>query len=189
MAEPSQPVQAYVAVGSNIDPQGNILAALELLHSQARITGVSTFYRTEPLGSSGQDDFLNGVWGIVTALGPREVKFGVLRQIEDRLGRIRSQDKYGPRTIDLDLVLYGQAVVDEPDLRLPAPDITRPFVAIPLLELAPNLVLPDTHQRLSSLACSQRRNQGMTAAPDVTRALRDRLESLRRENKEVQNDE
>jgi 2-amino-4-hydroxy-6-hydroxymethyldihydropteridine diphosphokinase len=159
-----QAVIAYVAVGSNIEPRRNVPAAVEMLCRQVEVCGVSTFYRTPAVGPDGQpravrpdsrragdEDFLNGVLAVRTARPARELKFQVLRAIEDRLARVRSADKYAPRTIDLDVVLYGQAVIDEPDLRIPARDLDRPFVALPLLELAPDLVLPRTRQVLACL--------------------------------------
>lgn len=182
MAEPGQTaaVIAYVAVGSNIEPGRNVPAAVEMLGEQVEVCGVSTFYRTPAVGPDGQtrpvrpgsrqvaaDDFLNGVLAVRTARPARELKFDVLRAIEDRLGRVRSADKYAPRTIDLDIVLYGQAVIDEPDLEVPARDVDRPFVALPLLELAPELVLPHTRQPLACLWSGGRAAAArMTMVPD-----------------------
>jgi 2-amino-4-hydroxy-6-hydroxymethyldihydropteridine diphosphokinase len=144
-------VDAFVAVGSNIDPQANVPRALALLKTYVSVTAVSTFYRTAAVNRPDQPDFANGVVKIQTTRPPREVKFDVLRRIEDQLGRVRSADKYAARTIDLDLILYGTMVIDKPDLHLPDPSIhTYPFVAIPLLELACDLVLPDTRTPLSN---------------------------------------
>ncbi len=126
---------AFVAVGSNIEPRKNILAALAALQESVRVIASSTFYRTEPIGLSDQPKFINGVLRIDTSLSPLEVKQRVLRPIEARLGRLRTQDKFSPRTIDLDLVLYNDAVVREGDLTLPHPDISRPFVYFPVVEL------------------------------------------------------
>jgi len=146
------PVRVLVAVGSNIAPERNVPAALDMLAHQARLTGVSTFYRTAPLDRPEQPPFLNGVVRIETHQPARALKFQVLRAIERRLGRVRTEDAFAPRTIDLDIALYGHAVIDEPDLRVPDPDIReRPFLAIPLLELEPDLVLPDTGEELASL--------------------------------------
>ena len=96
-----------------------------------------------------QDVNIN-VWHIQTAVSARALKFGILRGIETDLGHARSADKYAARPIDLDLAVYGDAVIDEPDLHVPDPDIReRPFVAVPLLGLAPNLVMPDTGEPLA----------------------------------------
>jgi 2-amino-4-hydroxy-6-hydroxymethyldihydropteridine diphosphokinase len=176
MPEPAPPAMAYVAVGSNIEPRKNIPAALALLREHVTVAGVSTFYHSAAVGPDGrtnraQSDFVNGVFEVRATQAPRELKYGVLRRIEERLGRVRTADKFAPRTIDLDVALYGDDVIDEPDLKLPAPDIARPFVAVPLLELAPDLVLPHTHEPLS---CLWRGGiAGLTADAELTRALKE----------------
>ena len=126
---------AFIAVGSNIEPEHNILAALAALQDTVRVVASSTFYRTEPIGRTDQPRFINGVWRIETPLSPQDVRQRLLRPIETRLGRLRTQDKFAPRTIDLDLVLYNDAVLREGDLTLPHPDLARPFVYFPAIEL------------------------------------------------------
>ena len=173
----SQTVDAFVSVGANIDPERNVVEALRLLRQSVRITGVSTFYRTKAVGRPKQQDFLNGVWKVATDIAPRSLKFDVLRDIERRLGRIRRADKYAARTIDLDVILHGDAVIDEPDLHIPDPDIrTRAFVAVPLLELAPELRLPDTGEALAKLVGEQ---QTRRLQPDIpfTNQLRRSMQS------------
>ncbi len=165
-------VDAFVAVGSNIRPQENIRRALTLLNAHVSIVAVSTFYRTPAVDRPEDPDFANGVLRIRTARPPRAVKFEVLRPIEDQLGRVRSADKYAPRTIDLDLILYGALVLDAPDLHLPDATIRAyPFVAIPLLELAPDLILPDTGTPLSGEPIVKAAG-GMQPLPDFTESLR-----------------
>jgi len=145
-------VKAFLGVGSNIEPEYNILEALKRIQRYIKVTGTSTFYRTMPIGRPGQGPFLNGVWRIETSGPARTLKFEYLRRIEGELGRVRMEDKYAARTIDLDVIVYGDAVIDEPDLKIPDADIrTRPFVAVPLLELEPELVLADTGERLASV--------------------------------------
>ncbi len=140
--------RAYIAVGSNIDPEHNVAAALERLGRRQRILAVSSFYWTPALGAAGADaptapDFLNGVVAIETWLEPAELKRSVLQEIENELGRRRGPDRNAPRTIDLDLVLQGERVERSDELTLPSPEILeRPFVGLPLLELEPDLVLP-----------------------------------------------
>jgi dihydroneopterin aldolase/2-amino-4-hydroxy-6-hydroxymethyldihydropteridine diphosphokinase len=147
------PAIAFVAVGSNVDPERNIPEALRSLRGLALVTATSTFYRTPPLSRPEQPMFFNGVWELRATRSARQLKFEVLRRIEAELGRERTEDRHAPRPIDLDLILYGDQVIAESDLRVPDPEICqRPFVAIPLLELAPDLVLPDTLERLSSQA-------------------------------------
>lgn len=169
-------VTAYIAVGSNIEPRRNLLAALRLLRrcGQVRVTGVSTVYRSAALGRPEQPDYLNGVWRIETALPPRRLRQEVLRPIEDQLGRRRKADRFAARPIDLDLVLYGQLASDEPDLKLPARDIDRPFVALPLLQLDPGLTWPGADAKLADRLAGVDVT-ALTAEPDITRELKESL--------------
>jgi dihydroneopterin aldolase/2-amino-4-hydroxy-6-hydroxymethyldihydropteridine diphosphokinase len=178
---PKPRVEAYVAVGSNIDPENNIRAALAKLRRQVRVTAVSTFYRTPFLPPKGQraaappeqPPYVNGVWRIETDKDPRALKTQVLQRIEEDLGRRRGADKYAPRTIDLDLAVYGDRVLNEPGLQVPHPEIReRPFVAVPLLEIAPDLVLADTGEPLASLPVT-RRTEDMQTLGEFTVDLRE----------------
>lgn len=143
-------VIAYVGIGSNIEPQHNIPAAVQLLNEEVTIQAVSSFYKTPALERPDDPHFLNGVAKIEAAYSARTLKFGILRGIEAQLGRERTENRYGPRTIDLDLLLYDDLVCHEPGLQLPDKDIERPFVGLAILELNPELVLPDSDQRLVS---------------------------------------
>ena len=165
----------FVGVGSNIEPESHVVEALVRLRRCVQVKETSTFYWTTPIGKGGR--FLNGVWRITTDLSARELKTTVLRWIESELGRVRSVDRYAPRTIDLDILLYGDLVINEPNLRLPDPDIrTRPFIAVPLLELSPDLVLPDTGERLADLPVLQEAGS-LGIAAEATAALRAALNS------------
>ena len=167
--------QAFVAVGSNLEPERNIPKALDLAMKRLRVTGVSTFYRTEPLGRAKQPPFLNGVWEVASPCGPRELKFDILRPIEEQLGRVRGADKYAARTIDLDIAVFGRTVVNEEDLRIPDPDIrVRAFLAVALFELAGDIVLPDTGEALAGVvhALSSTR---LVPDPAFTNRLKARL--------------
>lgn len=153
MAEASEPkALVYIGIGSNIEPERNITHALDLLARKTDLVAVSPFYRSAALERPEQPDFLNGVCSVATMLSARALKNEVLRAIETTLGRVRCADKYAARTLDLDILLYADKVCDEDDLKIPDPDIrTRPFVAVPLLALAPDAVLPDTGERLADL--------------------------------------
>lgn len=172
-------VDAFVAVGSNIDPRANIMAAAGMLAQQMPLTGVSTFWRTESIGPDalpdGQAEYFNGVLLVAAACDARTMKYGILREIERRLGRVRQgpAGRFAPRTIDLDLVIFGMEVIDEPDLRIPAPELARPFVAAGLLELAPRLVLPHTRQVLSCLWPGGAAAAGMTPDDEFTKQLKE----------------
>ena len=146
--------RVFIAVGSNIDPEANIPKALSLLAEHVPIVAVSNFYQSEPFGTDGAS-YYNGVIEIDTNLPPRELKFNILRNIESALGRIRGTDKYAPRTIDLDICVYNDLVVDESDLIVPDRDIIqRPFIAVPLYELVPDLAVPITNMNLSDIVNS-----------------------------------
>lgn len=132
--------RVYISIGSNIDPEHNIPSALKMLGEAVRIVAISTFYKTQPVGSLDSPEFYNGVVAVDTDLSPRELKFEVLRRTEEALGRVRCEDKFAPRTIDLDILIYGEVAINEPDLVIPDPDIAaRPFLAVPLMELDPGL--------------------------------------------------
>lgn len=166
---------AYISIGSNIEPKTNILRALQLVAASQCLAAVSTMYRSAALNRPDQPDFINGVCAIETALAPRALKFDCLRPIEELLGRVRTADKYAPRTIDLDIALYAELQICDDDLMVPDPDIrTRPFLAVPLLELAPDLVLPDTGQPLADVVRGMNRS-AISADPAFTKYLRERL--------------
>jgi 2-amino-4-hydroxy-6-hydroxymethyldihydropteridine diphosphokinase len=132
---------AYIGLGSNLGDRGeNLRRALERLGA-AR---VSTIRETDPVGVTEQPRFLNAVAELETGLPPRALLDRLL-EIERDLGRDReSEERWGPRTIDLDLLLYDDEVIDEPGLTVPHPRLAeRRFVLEPLHELAPDLVLPD----------------------------------------------
>jgi 2-amino-4-hydroxy-6-hydroxymethyldihydropteridine diphosphokinase len=136
---------AWIGLGSNLgDREGYLRRALAALDSESAIevTAISTFVETEPVGFLDQPYFLNAAARGETELGPRELLERLLA-VELRLGRTRDGPRFGPRTIDLDLLLFGDEVVNEPGLRVPHPRLhERRFVLEPLAELDPGLVVP-----------------------------------------------
>lgn len=165
-------VIAYIGVGSNIRPEKNIRRALCLLATQVTVTAISTFYRTEPVDRPGQPFFYNGVVRIATDVTPTGLKERVLRGIESQLNRRRTDDKSAPRTIDLDILLYGDQVIAANGLSIPDSAIARrPFLAFPLRELAPDLVLPDSGRRLNEVVGAMTAG-GLEPLADFTRALK-----------------
>ena len=138
---------AYVGLGANLgDREGTIRAAVADLPG---VVAVSTLRETDPVGITDQPRFLNGVAALETELAPREL-LDVLLAVERRLGRERGK-RWGPRTIDLDLLLYGDEVIDETGLTIPHPRLhERRFVLEPLADLAPRLVVPG-HGRVKDL--------------------------------------
>ena len=133
---------AYIGIGSNIgDKTANCRKALELLAEAGKVISVSTFYYTEPVGYREQEDFINAVAAVETDCSPAEL-LSVCHSIEDRLGRTRTI-QWGPRTADLDILLYGDTVMNSMDLIIPHPLMaTRKFVLVPLAEIAPGVVHP-----------------------------------------------
>ena len=163
--------RVFVAVGSNVDPEENVVRGLRLLDAEVSVRSVSTFYRTPALDRPQDPPYANGVIETVADLGPFEMK-AVLRRVELTLGRERTDDRYAPRTLDLDLLLHGDRVLSSGALVLPHPDIRdRAFVAIPLLELAPDLVLPDSGASLRSIVDSIP-SYPMEPLRELTRRLR-----------------
>ena len=136
---------AYVGVGANLgERRRTIERAIQLLRKApgVEVLAVSALRETEPVGFEEQPRFLNGAVALETTLTARDL-LALLLEIERRLGRTREGPRFGPRTIDLDLLLHGDAVIDEPGLTVPHPRMhERRFVLEPLAELAPGLVVP-----------------------------------------------
>ena len=147
--------RAFVALGSNLgDREATILRALAALAAEPgiEVVRVSSLRDTEPVGYLGQPRFLNGAAELETDLEPRELLVRLL-EIERALGRTREGPSGGPRTIDLDLLLYGEERIAEAGLQIPHPRMhERAFVLEPLVELDPGLVLPGRGPLKSLLA-------------------------------------
>jgi 2-amino-4-hydroxy-6-hydroxymethyldihydropteridine diphosphokinase len=135
---------AYIGLGSNLDePPRQIQAAFELLAALPKTVVVkrSSNYRSAPFGGVEQPDFVNAVAALLTQLLPQELLRELLG-IEKKRGRVRGEC-WGPRTLDLDLLVYSSQCIDEADLKVPHPGIAeRNFVLLPLMEVAPDLVIP-----------------------------------------------
>lgn len=144
-------IRAFVGVGSNIRPDENVPAAVTLLTRRARLRGVSTFYRTAPVGAEGAVDFYNGVLEIELDGDAEDVR-RVLADVEDALGRVRTGDRNAPRVIDLDLLTWERLPAAGATAAVHRDVIRRDFVALPLLELAPELVLRDYGRSLAEVA-------------------------------------
>jgi 2-amino-4-hydroxy-6-hydroxymethyldihydropteridine diphosphokinase len=137
--------RAYVGLGANLgDRERTLRAAVDALAAEdgVELVAMSTLRETEPVGVGEQPLFLNGVVSVDTALAAREL-LDLLLALEQRFGRVRVPGERGPRTLDLDLLLYGREEIDEPGLSVPHPRLhERRFVLEPLAELAPGLVVP-----------------------------------------------
>ncbi len=141
----AEPVRAYVGLGSNLgDGRALINQALAELGRNPSIHHLrrSSFYRSAAWGVQSQADFVNAVAELDCSLSGMEL-LTVLLATEEKGGRVRGPERWGPRTIDLDLLLYGQQVLHKPGLEVPHPRMhLRAFVLLPLLELAPELEIP-----------------------------------------------
>ena len=148
--------RAYIGLGSNLgEREATLAAAVEELDAAPGVSvlGVSTLIDTEPVGVLDQPRFLNGALAIETELPPREL-LDLLLAVEARFGRDRTAvPAQGPRTLDLDLLVYGEEEIDEPGLRVPHPRLhERAFVLRPLAEVEPELVVPGKGPILGLLA-------------------------------------
>ncbi|MEJ2515961.1 MAG: 2-amino-4-hydroxy-6-hydroxymethyldihydropteridine diphosphokinase [Gammaproteobacteria bacterium] len=136
---------AYVGLGSNLDdPRRQLLAAFEALArlDETRLLAVSSLYGSAPMGPPGQPDYVNAAAGMLTTLAPEEF-LSALQAVEKAHGRRRDGERWGPRILDLDLLGFGNLTRRDDDLVLPHPGIPRrPFVIVPLAEIAPGLRLP-----------------------------------------------
>lgn len=137
-------IPAYIGIGSNLgDSLARVHAAFDALArmERTRLLARSQLYRTRPFGPVAQNDFINAVAGVLTQLSAAEL-LDAMRDIESAAGRVRTE-RWGPRTLDLDLLVYGDARIAEPDLNVPHPGIAeRGFVLRPLHDVAPTLEVP-----------------------------------------------
>ncbi len=133
--------KAFIGVGSNIEPEANIRSGITAMKKHFSNLSVSTIYESSAVGFAG-DNFLNLIVAIETDLGAAELQ-DKLHEIEAEFGRVRGGQRYVSRTLDLDLLLYDDLVVDEQDLQLPREDVTKfAFVLKPLAEIAGSLTHP-----------------------------------------------
>jgi 2-amino-4-hydroxy-6-hydroxymethyldihydropteridine diphosphokinase len=151
----------YLSLGSNIgDLQANLRTAIYKLGALGEVVVVSSFYETEPVDVAGQPWFLNCVVAMRTHLSPQGF-LSELLGIEQEMGRHRTQPK-GPRLIDIDILLFGDAVIHEPQLDIPHPAMhQRRFVLEPLAEIAPETLHPTLHHSVQELLQALPPHQGL----------------------------
>ena len=146
-------IRSFIGLGSNLaGPRGQVERAIRALSSLGPLR-VSSLYRTEPLGPPDQPWYVNAVAELRAPLAP-EVLLDLLRRLEGEAGRVRPRERWGPRELDLDLLLAGAEVRAGPELSLPHPGLlARRFVLVPLCELDPDLCHPVTGERLADRLC------------------------------------
>jgi 2-amino-4-hydroxy-6-hydroxymethyldihydropteridine diphosphokinase len=163
--------RAFIGVGSNIEPAANVRKALQAMSDEMRVIAESTVYETEAESRPEQPPYYNCVVEVDTKTPPLELK-RQLRAIEERLGRRRSEDRYAPRPIDLDLLLYDDLALQSEELTLPDPEVERrAYLAVALAELAPEMSLPGRTETIAELA-RRLPHEGMRPLEDYTSALR-----------------
>jgi 2-amino-4-hydroxy-6-hydroxymethyldihydropteridine diphosphokinase len=151
--------QAYLSLGSNIQPEINLPKAIDLLLAQGEILRLSTAWESKAVGSEGPN-FLNACTLFATPLSSIELKEQVIRPTEEKLGRKRSENKFAPRTIDIDIVLFDDQSCNEKFWN-------QAFVVIPLAEIHPEFQNPLTQERLAETAMHLRQNVWMERRPEV----------------------
>jgi 2-amino-4-hydroxy-6-hydroxymethyldihydropteridine diphosphokinase len=176
----------FIGVGSNIEPEKNIKEALFLLLKYVNVLDISTHYLTKACGNPEDPDYINGVWKIKTGLGFMDLKCDVLRKIENTMGRKRTDKKYAARKIDLDILLFGDRVIKSragtvPDMYI----YKRPFVCIPVSELEPEYILPDTKRSISDVA-GEFNKTGMTPLYEFTEKLKLQIRNFKKQELKIE---
>ena len=169
MASPSTPNLAFLSIGANIDPEKNLPAAVRELSRHGRVAAVSHVWQSPAAGKGGQPDFLNAAILLETSLSATQLKDMAITPIETLLGRVRSSDKFDPRPIDIDIMLFNHDIFRIGSRSIPDPEVLeRPFVAIPLAEIAPHYRHPETGETLAVIAARfELRASGMIRRDDV----------------------
>jgi 2-amino-4-hydroxy-6-hydroxymethyldihydropteridine diphosphokinase len=141
----SETMIAYIGLGGNLGVAAErLLSARQSIAMTEGISEIafSSLYRSTPMGPSDQPDYVNAVMGVATSLSPHDL-LRALQEIELAYGRVRTGERWGARTLDLDILLYGEQEIDTPELKIPHPGLVeREFVLYPLYEIAPDLCIP-----------------------------------------------
>ena len=144
---------AYLSLGSNIEPERNLPAAVTHLAQFGQVQAVSTVWETLPVGFNDQPNFLNAAVLLETHLSAETLREEAIAGIERTLGRVRTANKNAPRTIDIDIMLFNRDIIQLNGRHIPDPEVLeRSFVAIPLAEIAPDYVHPETGRTLKDIA-------------------------------------
>jgi 2-amino-4-hydroxy-6-hydroxymethyldihydropteridine diphosphokinase len=166
---------AFISIGSNIQPEKHLPLAIPQLRQVGKILRTSRVYQNPPLNRPEQADFLNAAVLLETNFDPLEIH-DQLRMIEARLGRVRTDNKFAARKIDLDLCLLGDKIMDTLQITLPHPDLLiRDYLAIPISELAPDFRHPVSGETLRQIANRLRLGAVFTYREDVTERVKEAL--------------
>jgi 2-amino-4-hydroxy-6-hydroxymethyldihydropteridine diphosphokinase len=160
---------ALLSIGSNIEPEKNLPAAVRELSRHGRVRRVSGVWESPPAGAPDQPDYLNAALLLETSLSARELKETALAAVEAGLGRVRGADRFAPRTIDIDIMYFNHERLRLGRRSIPDPEaLERPFVAIPLAEIAPDYIHPETGETLAEIAARfDPKDSGMRRREDV----------------------
>lgn len=144
----------YILLGSNIDRERNLPAAVGLLAEMTQVKAVSSVYETAPVGLEDQPHFFNAAIKVETELTAVAFRRQVLAEMERQLGRVRTADKNAPRTIDADMILFNDEIFDLDETHhIPDPELLEfSHIAVPIAELAPDMLHPETGERLANIA-------------------------------------
>lgn len=146
------PEKAFIELGSNVRPERYLPLAVQKLAAVGQILKISNAYQNPAIAPDPQPDYINAAVMLETRMQPLKLRQR-LRSIENQLDRVRTEDKYAPRTIDLDLVLYGNMIIEHPLLHIPDEHIyDRPHLAVTLAECDPDYQHPQTGEKLSDIA-------------------------------------
>ena len=165
--------QALLSLGSNIEPEKNLPEAVWKLCRYGRVRRVSGVWQSSPLGNPDQPDYLNAALWLETPLSAQELKEDAIAEVEAGLGRMRGPDRNAPRTIDIDIMLFNHERIRIGQRCIPDPEVLeRPFIAIPLAEIAPDYIHPETGETLAEIAarfdpdsCGMRRRPDLLLKP------------------------
>lgn len=135
--------QVILLIGSNIEPVKNIRSSIEEIKKHLILEKLSSIWETKPIGTRG-DNFLNLASQVQTNLDYESLKFGLLRSIEDKCGRIRTEDKFAPRTMDIDIILYDNVIMEENLWKYA-------YVAVPVFEITGEIIHPSRKTKLSAV--------------------------------------
>jgi 2-amino-4-hydroxy-6-hydroxymethyldihydropteridine diphosphokinase len=152
-------VDVFIGLGSNLgDRKSNLMRAMEILEQRMKLLKVSSLYESEPVYKKDQPWFVNCVAKFGTILAPKEL-LEYLHDVEKKLGRERNV-RYGPRCIDLDILFYGDEIVEDHDLKIPHPMIhERRFVLVPLAEIDPDYIHPTYRSSVAALLAKMNSNE------------------------------